>query len=444
MENTRYRAVWNDRFSSGCCFVKVLFDISVLGLGYFSQRGRTGIYRAVEALAGQLHQHKEIELDFSAIRSTVTLSKAACYLEDSCSPFCGVRLVEPCQAAGRCLARLNRTLLHAPLPLALHSVLAGLDRLERLFLPGQALPHPVSMNSYDIFHSTFYPLPPASPKGPRRLLTVYDLIPLLFPEYTRKNEQQAVRASLNSIGPEDLVIAISEATKNDLCTFTGIAPERVFVTRLAASGRFFPQPDAKLQEAVRARHHIPDGPYLLSLGTLEPRKNIPAVIRSFAKLVRQEHLHDLNLVLVGTKGWLYSEIFEQIETMKDLRERIIVTGYVDDADLAPLYSGASMFIYPSLYEGFGLPPLEAMQCGIPVITSNTSSLPEVVGDAGLLVDPRDEDALCQAIFDIYRKPSLAAELAARSCARAARFSWNRCADETVAAYRMAALQRGVA
>jgi glycosyltransferase involved in cell wall biosynthesis len=160
--------------------------------------------------------------------------------------------------------------------------------------------------------------------------------------------------------------------------------------------------------------------------------------RTFADLVRSERVDDLHLVLTGPEAWDFAPLAAALADLGALRERVVFTGYVDDADLAPLYSGALAFVFPSLYEGFGLPPLEAMQCGAPVITSDTSSLPEVVGDAGVLVEPHDRAALAQAILDVYRDPARRAQLAARSLARAAQFSWDRYASETVAAYRAAA------
>ena len=146
---------------------------------------------------------------------------------------------------------------------------------------------------------------------------------------------------------------------------------------------------------------------------------------------------DLRLVLVGTKGWNYDKILEAVRTMELSEERIILTGYVADEDLAPFYSGALAFIYVSLYEGFGLPPLEAMQCGTPVITSNRSSLPEVVADAGIMLDPFDEDGACQAILELYRNTALREQMRRRSLERSRQFNWNRCVSETIAAYRIA-------
>jgi glycosyltransferase involved in cell wall biosynthesis len=149
----------------------------------------------------------------------------------------------------------------------------------------------------------------------------------------------------------------------------------------------------------------------------------------------EQHLRDLSLVLVGREGWLNDALFQAISESRSVRDRIIVTGYVPDTDLAPFYSGALAFVYPSVYEGFGLPVLEAMQCGAPVVTSNTSSLPEVVGEAGIMVDPADADALCAAMYELYSDPCLREDLAHRSMERAGQFSWDKCVQETLQAYR---------
>ena len=161
------------------------------------------------------------------------------------------------------------------------------------------------------------------------------------------------------------------------------------------------------------------------------------MIRCYAQLVANRQIGDMRLVMVGTRGWKMESIFAELEKLGPLSDRVIVTGFVPDEDLAPIYSHASMFVYPSLLEGFGLPPLEAMQCGVPVITSNTSSLPEVVGDAGIMVPPSDTDALCQAMATLFQDRELHDRLASRARERAATFSWARCAAETVEAYRAA-------
>lgn len=173
----------------------------------------------------------------------------------------------------------------------------------------------------------------------------------------------------------------------------------------------------------------------MGLSTLEPRKNNQRLIKCYYQLLLEKSLEDIYLVLVGSKGWLYDEIFETVNSYPELKNKVIFTGYVDDEDLSSIYSGATLFVYPSLYEGFGLPPLEAMQCGVPVITSNTSSLPEVVGDAGIMINPKDEDALCQAILNLLNNSDLQKELSEKGLERAKIFNWEKCARETVEIYQ---------
>jgi glycosyltransferase involved in cell wall biosynthesis len=291
-----------------------------------------------------------------------------------------------------------------------------------------------------IYHSPFekFPLEVKKSRHLKKFLTVYDLIPILYPHFFDFNEDSIVKDAISSLDSESWVLSISHATKNDLCNYsTAINPDKVIVTHLAASNSFYPFDDQQKSQEICQKYNIPDAPYILSLSTLEPRKNIDHTIHCFLKLVQQEKLSDLNLVLVGTKGWNYDKIFAEISNNSHLEDRIIVTGYVADEDLAPLYSGALAFVYPSFYEGFGLPPLEAMQCGVPVITSNTSSLPEVVGDAGIMLDPKDEDSLCHSLLNLYNDENLRASMAEQSLKQAKKFSWEKCTQETINAYKIA-------
>jgi glycosyltransferase involved in cell wall biosynthesis len=226
------------------------------------------------------------------------------------------------------------------------------------------------------------------------------------------------------------VITGSEATRRDLCEFYHLPAEAVTVTPYAADPQFRPQHPARAREAVRRRLGIP-GPYVLSVGVLQPRKNLPRLVRAYGRIAaRFPH----RLVLVGKEGWANAELRAAAASLPVGKEAIF-TGYVADADLPALYAGADLFVYPSLYEGFGLPPLEAMACGTPVLTSNTSSLPEVVGEAGRTVDPTDERALSLALEALLADPAERARLRAAGQARAAEFSWERTARETLAVYR---------
>jgi predicted O-linked N-acetylglucosamine transferase (SPINDLY family)/glycosyltransferase involved in cell wall biosynthesis len=369
--------------------IKVLYDISILGQSHYDPRSRTGVFRVVERVANGLLASPEVDLHFSAIASPQIFQATQNYLQ------------------------ANPNFQDVPLHQS------------------------TELTEVDIFHSPYYGIPTQVING-QKFLTIYDLIPIKYPEFFMQGAAELLKQSLANLKPDDWVICISNSTKNDLCSYTGINPNRVFVTHLAASPEiFYPCLDSVKIALIRSKYQIPESPYILSLSTLEPRKNIDQVIRCFVKLVREQNIKDLNLVLVGTKGWNYDRIFAEIDSNPELKNRIILTGYVADEDLAALYSSALVFVYPSLYEGFGLPPLEAMQCGIPVITSNTSSLPEVVGEAGIMLDPHDTDGICRSILQIYTNPSLRAAMSRKSLEQAKKFSWEKCIQQTIKAYKMA-------
>ncbi len=268
---------------------------------------------------------------------------------------------------------------------------------------------------------------------------IHDLIPVLYPQYFDDHGgRKFLTETLSNLSPHQWFFANSTATKTDMCNFSPrLDPKRVIVTPLAAAAHFRPCADAAEIEAVRRRLGIPEGPYFLSVCTLEPRKNLQQVVRCFRRLRHEPQLADTSLILAGRKGWLCNPLLRDLEAATGAKERILVTGFVPDADLPALYSGALAFVYPSLYEGFGLPVLEAMQCGSPVITSNNSSMPEVVGSAGLLVDARDADALCQAMLRLRTDATLRLSLKNAGFQQAKQFSWERCAQATVAGYELA-------
>ncbi len=417
--------------------MNVCYDISVLGRAAGNNSARTGIFRVVENLAIQLSKHSEINLHFTALRG---LRECLSYIEKHPDlnhtqlsytkfPF----LLDDLRY------RISNGIQYSDFPVkqtlkASRELLNGARKVLSYCSQGKEnIKCPVG----GIFHSPYFPIPKGL-KSEYNFITVYDLIPILYTQYFGYKKDHILHNIINGINPETWVFCISEATKNDLLNYNkSVDPDKVAVIPLGASDLFYNCTDPLQLQTVKAKYGIPEAPYFLSLSTLEPRKNIEATIRSFVKLVRQENITDLNLVLVGATGWNYTTIFDQISASKELTDRIIVTGYVDDQDLAPIYSGALAFVYPSFYEGFGLPPLEAMQCGIPVITSNTSSLPEVVGDAGVQVDPNDNDALCQAMLEMQKNEPFRQDLSRRSFDRAKKFSWDACAEKTICHYSKA-------
>jgi len=426
--------------------MKILYDISVLGIGMSDAAARTGIYRVVQTVAEHLVLRKDCQVQFCSMQPFHQSSLK--YLQQK-KEFSDVSFSRPYSLKANATTRrfeLIDQVLKTPMPftkkvstkfqirsLWMKEIIYDLLNKEDFLVNPRDLAHA------DIFHFNFSPIPKYITKTKKRgiFLTKFDLIPVLYPHFSIEPIRKIFKDILDSINRDTWVLCISNATRNDLLNYKGNAvdPDKVLVTELAASDEFYRSTDKELNRQVREIYGIPETPYILSLCTLEPRKNIDQTIRAFAKIVQQENISDLNLVLVGAKGWMFDKIFEQIEASERVRKRIIITGYVANNHLAALYSDALFFVYPTLYEGFGLPPLEAMQCGTPVITSNTSSLPEVVGNAGIMVSPTDMDALCHAMLSIYKNPSLREQMMQRSLDRAKHFTWEKCMQATVNAYR---------
>jgi glycosyltransferase involved in cell wall biosynthesis len=225
--------------------------------------------------------------------------------------------------------------------------------------------------------------------------------------------------------------------RQDIIATYRIAPERVSVIPLAAPARYGPVTDERELQRVRQTYGI-NGEYILSVGSIQPRKNLVRLIAAYASLRRADAGSELpKLVLVGKRAWLYDETLRAIEE-SGVGNWIVLTGYVAETDLPALYSGAICFVYPSYFEGFGLPPLEAMKCGAPVIVGNRTSLPEVVGDAGLLVDPFDENAIASAVTRLMNDSNLRAELRVKGLNRAKLFDWRETARRTLEVYEQAA------
>ena len=419
--------------------LRVVYDASVLGMSMLDPKARTGVFRVVENLARGLLESPECDVRFCAGGDSFhPIYGTLRYLEENPSfrrsPFLSAGAGDRMRAGALSLslAALGRSGERIPARLA-RKVGAVLG--ERL-LRGDRSIDPEVLVGADIFHSPHAPLPDIRKPGVQRFLTVYDLVGIFRPDLFEPHVGDYVARIVNSIGPEDWVTCISEATKADLCEYAGVAPERVFVTPLAASNALFhPATGSDAEAGARRRYGIPEGPYVLSLNTLEPRKNLGTAVRAFGRALAEGA--DLHLVLVGGQGWKTESLFEALEQVPRARERVVFAGYVADQDLAAIYAGAQAFLYPSLWEGFGLPVLEAMQCGVPVVTSNSSSIPEIVGDAGVMADAMDVDALADALLRIHRDSAHRADLARRGAARAKEFSWERTVRETIGAYRTA-------
>ncbi len=286
-------------------------------------------------------------------------------------------------------------------------------------------------SNIDIFFSPVYGVPDNFKKNKsiKKYVLLYDLIPLLFPELFEK-EVKWFNKLINSINKEEYYFAISESTKRDFLKYCpNIDKEKIHTALLACDERFKPESEERIKE-IRKKYNIPeDKKYIFSLCTLEPRKNLKMAVKSFIEFIKKNKAEDIVYVL-GGGHWekFINELKEGEEKLGEYKEKIIRAGYIEDEDLMGLYTGAQWFVYTSKYEGFGLPPLEAMSCGCPVITSNNSSLPEVVADAGIMIDYDSEEEHIEAYEKFYYNEEERKEYKRRGLERAREFSWKKCAD----------------
>ena len=421
--------------------MRVLYDISTLGFAHLYRQSRGGAYRAELHISEGLAASSECELFFCANHSTVAYHGCEAFLREHqrlrTIPLVGSRASGGGASIGAVASAVHRNVRRLfgtnVLPSAVRGVAASVDR--RIHRPAGG-----AESAVDVLHtSPAAPLPFAPRRGsPHRFLTVYDLAFVRFPHIYGDEHRHYLSAALGSLKPPDHVITTSRFVRDELVAERVAAADRIHVVPLAADpALFYRCVNTDRIDDVRRKYSIPDGPYVLGVNTPDVRKNVPRAVDAFARASGEGGGVIGSLVLTGHPGAGSHAIQQAIAAYPYLQRRIVLTGYVPDEDLAPLYSGAQQFVYSSLYEGFGLPPLEAMQCGTPVITSNTSSLPEVVGDGGLMVEPTDLDALAGAMLELATDRELRGRLQQRALAQAARFSWDLTTAATLGAYRTA-------
>lgn len=269
----------------------------------------------------------------------------------------------------------------------------------------------------------------------RHVITVPDIIPLRMPELFPTDFIDATKQSLDFARDEaDAVIAISEFTKQDLVETIGIAPEKIDVVYCGVHDIFRPVSDAAGFEQMRQTYGIGDAPYILSVGFLDPRKNVKGHVRAFERLASRSDFADYQLILVGPESLATNDVLQEIK-FSSVRQRIHVTGYVPNEHLVQLLNFASVFVYCSFYEGFGIPVVEAMACGAPVVTSNTTSLAEIGQGAALLVDPNSPDEIAEAVAKILSDNLLSGKLRSLGLEHARQFTWKKFAEGHVRVWR---------
>lgn len=364
--------------------IKIIYDATLLGVFFKNNEARTGIFFVVYNILAELLKRFELEVYV--------------YCEEHAKPD------------------------------LLHVISKFPNEFSNFkFYDGNIL-------NFDIFFSPVFKIPYAVRRSGICCFTyLYDLIPILFPEFNKEaaRNDSCFMQVINSLGYDDYIFTVSDWTKRDVInTLDNLDPEKITTALLAVNDTFYQDLDEEKHRRIREKYTIPpDKKYVFSLCTLEPRKNLVFTVKNFIKFIEKNKIEDLVFVF-GGGAWdsFIGQLDATIDNLEKYKGKIIKTGYIDDCDLASLYSHAECTAYMSLYEGFGLPPLEAMQCGCPVIASNTSSLPEVVGDAAIMVDPHDDEAMIKAFEEIYFNKDVQKELAVNGLERAKRFSWKKTVD----------------
>jgi glycosyltransferase involved in cell wall biosynthesis len=410
--------------------IRVILDAATLGYGVEPGWGRAGTYRAAEEFVIEALRRPDLDVHVVAADSFFREVQLSRY--ERTSRRLGSRLLEmwhhPSVSHDDVAALIDRVVELGEMSPAGRKLMAEVALSNRLATPVAA------PGEFDVYQSLRSPIVDRSRVvAHARAVVVHDLIPLLHPEWCYDDAAAAMRAILASIDRErDWVFCPSECTRRDVLAELEIDPDRIFVVPWGVDEAVFhPVDDDEGIAAVRRRYGIGNAPYVLSVCTIEPRKNLGHLVHCFARLIEQPAHADLQLVLVGALGWKTASSLEAAG-IAGVRDHVRWPGFVPDEDLAALYAGADVFACASLYEGFGLPVLEAMRCAVPVISTAGGALPEVVGDAGIVVDELDDPEALTAALAAARGNR---DLAAAGLERAKRYTWERTLDLTVAAYR---------
>jgi glycosyltransferase involved in cell wall biosynthesis len=289
----------------------------------------------------------------------------------------------------------------------------------------------IRLSKIDCYYTSSNIIPLMLPLN-KSILFIADMTGILFGNYHTVKVRLLTQFSRIAAKKARMIITISESSKNDIVKLLKVAPTRVKVTYLASSDDFYVISDNYYLKNVKIRYRLP-GKFILFVGSIEPRKNFDGLIDAYNKIRRSI---EQKLVIVGGRGWKNSAIYKRIKE-KGMQDDVLFVGYVPDSDLVAVYNLADLFIYPSFYEGFGIPLLEAMSCGVPIVASHSSSIPEVVGEAGLLCDPYDSADIAKKIESVIMSPKVSRDLIHKGFLQQRRFSWRITCDLTVKAFNEA-------
>jgi glycosyltransferase involved in cell wall biosynthesis len=415
---------------------KILFDARILRSGFNKSASRSGIYFVAYNIFRNLLKNKSVDVALYCESADVDLYKRLLAEENNfsnirfytydkdCFPFCEIY---NSYKKKRTKARKTKKLFKKLFYQFILTILAPFYHFYK---------HLYEKNKffgYNCFLSPMHKIPDevAECKRIKKYTVLHDVIPLVLTGKVYKHSADSWFTQLiNSLNKNDFYICISEYTRKDFLKHCpNMDKDKTFVNYLACNERFKPQNEETIKK-VKQKYGIENKKYIFSLGNIEPRKNIVQVLNSFIKFIDKNNINDLYIVLSGAD--LRAMTFEEFEAITEkYKDKVIRTGYINDEDVAPLYSGAQCFVYTSKYEGFGLPPLEAMSCGCPVIASNATSLPEVVGNAAIKVDCDSEEQHIKAFETYYYDKEKRNEYIQKGLIQAKQFSWDKCCQNII-------------
>lgn len=426
-----------------CKKLKILYDTSFLSFASKKNSNRSGIYFVSYNILQELLKHPELEVTLYCDYKRFWYMKDIMLEDETLGTLNMLEMKNISPPAISFISRmnylcrkddgLNDNILKKIVRFFSFRFFHFYDKLK---LVNPALVSEIE--NYDVYFSPYYIIPQefVNNKKLKRFLFLHDVIPVVLNEFYGKMNfaKNWYTDLLNSLNQNDYYFANSECTKRDFVKYApNIDPEKITVTYLGVNENFYQEKNSEKIAAIRKKYNIPeDKKYIFSLCTLEPRKNLVFAIKNFIEFIKKNNIEDFVFVL-GGGHWdkFLPQLEKEISDLNDYKDKILKIGYVDDEDLAGLFSGAEMFVYPSIYEGFGMPVLEAMQCGCPVITSDVSSLPEVIGDAGIKINPKDNDELIAAYEKMYFDEDFRHECVKKGLERAKLFSWKSCVDKMV-------------
>lgn len=420
--------------------MKLIYDATLIAEGV-KKNNRTGIYFTALNILNELIKRKDIELTLycESKRYSDLLSELATIYRDKTFEIITsghyiklVKLHSELYTYKNDIRKSHKFFIRFLTQIKLNTIsfLIKLDsKINSIFKNN-------IYSNYEVFLSPIYKIPVKFRKYNKikKIVILYDTVPIKYPDLNPASQKNSwYYQLLKTLNKDDYYCAISKSTRLDfLKHYPQIDPAKIKTTLLACDDNFRACNIEQISK-VKSKYNIPlDKKYVFSLCTLEPRKNLVRTVKTFIEFIKKNYIDDMVFVLGGGHWEMFiNELNKAITDLGDYQDKILKIGYVDDEDLAPLYSGAEWFTYTSQYEGFGLPPLEAMSCGCPVITSNNSSLPEVVGDAGIMIDWDSDEQHIEAYEKYYFNEDLRKEYAQKGLERAKQFSWEKCVDAIV-------------